>query len=163
MENGLPSFEVHLWGLGNRLRGDDGVGVYIAESLIPIAPPRMRVVVCETVPENYTPWLLRDRPKELVVVDAANMGLKAGSVRRLALDELAEAVFETHGITLPLILEPHLEWLAVTAIGIQPEQLSLSLDLSPAVHRAASAVISIILNGTWQKIPHLHQRKRSPK
>ncbi|WP_286954882.1 hydrogenase maturation protease, partial [Aminobacterium sp. UBA5277] len=65
-----------LWGTGNPLFGDDGVGPFVAQYLQkkemehPIC-----AINCETTPENYIGDLQRQHPDLLLIVDAADMGL----------------------------------------------------------------------------------------
>jgi hydrogenase 3 maturation protease len=85
-----------LWGVGNPLRGDDGVGVRIAEALLEAPPEGMEIRLCETTPENYLAHLRRTRPSRLIIVDAALMGLAPGAIRRLPLASCDGTTWSSH-------------------------------------------------------------------
>ncbi len=155
------SIRVVLWGIGNPLGGDDGVGVHLAEVLGAHPPVGMNVVSCETVPENYLAPLQRHLPELLLVVDAADMGLPPGSCRRMEAQDLISVSWGTHGSSLPHLLAP-LD-LAVIFIGIQPLVRTLGTELSPPVAAAAHRLATILRCGNWDHIPSLYKEKRSPK
>ena len=159
--SGPPHASVVLWGVGNPLGGDDGVGVRLAEALGAAPPKGMKVVNCETVPENYLAPLRRHLPELLLVVDAADMGLSPGSVRRLRTQDLTAVSWGTHGTFLPQLLAP-LD-LEVVFLGIQPLVRALGTALTPPVAAAASHLESLLRRGNWDLIPWLYQEKRSPR
>lgn len=67
-------------GFGNPLRGDDGVGLAVAERLRGLAPPGARVLACEQVPTDLSErWGQGD---QVVLVDAARGGAAPGTVHR---------------------------------------------------------------------------------
>ena len=67
-----------LMGIGNELKGDDGIGNVIAREF---SAPGWKAIACETVPENFTSVIRRERPELLVIVDATDMGLNPGEIR----------------------------------------------------------------------------------
>ena len=67
-----------LMGLGNRWRGDDGVGSFIAENF---HSDDWYVLDCGTAPENFLSFVEKNRPRYLVVVDTAQMNLEPGEFR----------------------------------------------------------------------------------
>ena len=82
-------------GVGNALRGDDGVGLAVAESLRPHVPPGVAVVCCEQEPSRLLDaW---ENAHTAIVVDAAASGSAPGGVRRFDASEtaLAAGVFRS--------------------------------------------------------------------
>ena len=69
-------------GVGNPLRRDDGVGVEVAAG---VRGTDWEVLTAGLSVENALGIVRRLAPDLLVVVDAAEMGLPPGSVRRLPL------------------------------------------------------------------------------
>ncbi|MBN2067580.1 MAG: hydrogenase maturation protease, partial [Candidatus Diapherotrites archaeon] len=67
-----------LMGIGNELKGDDGIGNAVAREF---QGKGWKPVECETVPENFIAIVKRERPELLVIVDAASMGLAPGQFR----------------------------------------------------------------------------------
>lgn len=147
--------KTHVWGIGNSILGDDGVGIYVARMLKRLSPRDFEIVICESVPENFAPLLKRKKPKHLVIVDAAQMNLPPGSIRRIPLDESTGSSEMTHGIPiLPLLNYYGLSCL-VTTIGIQPKILDFSTELSVPLRKAAKKVAKIILRSKYDEIPFL--------
>ena len=135
-------------GVGNRLRRDDGVGSIVAERLAAGAPLGWRVVDAGVAPEDFTGPIRRWRPGLLLIVDALDMGLAPGNLRRLAPERLsAEDGFHSHHPPLRRLCE----FLApavgrIEVVAVQPAVVDLDPDggLSPPVARAAARLVGIL-------------------
>ena len=142
---------LRVWCLGNVLLGDDAAGCRVAEYL---AERDMDGVVdCGTVPENYIATLRRDPPRTLLIVDAADMKLAGGDFRILDINALDATAISSHGIALPLLLEPFACEIEMVALGIQPMTLNPGSPLSTEVEAAAEAVADLIFKDAWRDIP----------
>ena len=141
--------ELWIWCVGNALLGDDAIGCRVAELLWEMGVPG--VVDCRTTPENHTAALRENPPAELLIVDAADMGLPPGECRRLSIEELP-AGETSHGIALPLLLAPFAESTTISALGIQPSNLRLGAPLSDAAEQAARRVADRIARNDWRGI-----------
>jgi hydrogenase 3 maturation protease len=131
-----------LFGIGNPLLGDDGVGNYIADRF---RAPGWIVVDCGTIPENFTGVVRREQPEILILVDAADMALSPGEFRVVQPEDIAAVTFGTHSLPLNLLME----YLAgstgkVTFIGIQPSQTVMGEGLSDSVREGADRLITIL-------------------
>lgn len=140
-----------VWCLGNPLRGDDGVGVRCGERLLENPSPHLEIVLCETVPENFTALLRRNPPECLVVIDACVMGTAPGTIRLLDPDCLDGLTETTHGLPLGQILREAFPRERIAVIGIEPKETGFSLQLSPEVEAAAIEVIRAIREGSWRR------------
>ncbi len=141
-----------LLGVGNESNGDDGIGVYIAKKF---RHKDWVAIDCATVPENYIGKIVRYNPKKIVIVDAADMGLKPGEIRRIPKEKVGKASFSTHSIPLSLFIS-HLKELtgaSIYLIGIQPK--SLYGKMSEEVRRAAEKVIEYIKGDRVEEIEEL--------
>jgi hydrogenase 3 maturation protease len=128
-----------LVGVGNRLRGDDGVGPVIAGRLARLAPAR--AVDAGSVPENWLGPLLEARPAVVVFVDAADHGAAPGAWRLVPTAALAERASSTHAASLALLaglLER--EGIRTFLLAIQPSRLTLGAPLSAPVRATAHAL-----------------------
>jgi len=130
-------------GIGNELLGDDGAGMAVARRFR--GTPGWTVLACGTAPENFTAPVRREHPKLLVLVDAADMGLPAGSVRRVSPEHLGNISWGTHQLPLSHLLS----FLAGcfdtgVVIGIQPGHITDGADLSMPVERAVEEVCLIL-------------------
>jgi hydrogenase 3 maturation protease len=111
-----------LLGIGNDLHGDDGIGVYVSKKL---CHSEWVTITAATSPENYGNKIARVNPEKIVIVDAAEMGLKPGSIRLIPKEKIGVAAFSTHSAPLSLFIS-FLENLTKTKIylvGIQPKTM----------------------------------------
>jgi len=125
--------QIQIWGVGNILSGDDAVG--------PIVSAQLGGIDCGTTPENYTSKLRANPPEILIIIDAADMGLKSGSVRILSFEEIGGLIFTSHGIPLSVLLEQYSATIKIIFIGIQPKQTNLGEPLSAEVSAAAEFIV----------------------
>jgi hydrogenase 3 maturation protease len=134
---------VAVVGVGNRLRGDDGAGSWLAERLR--ARCGAPVFDAETVPENYLGPLLAADPEVVLFVDAARLDAPPGACRLVPAHALGGRCDSTHGMSLLLLsraLEAHgIEcWL----FGLQPARTSAGEPVSPEVAAAARALEDVL-------------------
>ena len=86
------------------LRGDDAAGPLLAKMLEDDPIEGWDVLDGGQMPEDYLSVVRRKEPDVLVMVDAAVMGLAAGSLRVLTEDDVArDFMMTTH--SLPLLIE----------------------------------------------------------
>ncbi|MDF1500123.1 MAG: hydrogenase maturation protease [Anaerolineales bacterium] len=122
------TLRIAVLGIGNELYGDDALGVEIARSLIASGlSDRVNylVIVGGPAPENHCSTLRRFKPDLVILIDAASMNLRAGSVRWLDADELLAAPRHLWTTSLHLLIRYIQAELKseVGLIGIQPEQV----------------------------------------
>ena len=95
--------EVLVVCIGNELRGDDRVGLLVAERLESRGLGEV-VVNAGMAPENYIGLMALRKPKVLLFVDAVDAGLEPGSVVLGDVEELeSEVYFTTHKVPLRLL------------------------------------------------------------
>ncbi len=138
-------------GVGNLLLGDEGVGIHVIQKLqqAEILPPDVRLVDGGTGGFDLLYYL--ERAEKIIIVDAMRGGGQPGSVYRLTLQDLRfaqEDPVSLHQIGLREILG----WLrgvktekAVTIIGVEPETVDYSLELSAAVRSRLPEAIRLVL------------------
>lgn len=134
-------------GIGNILRGDDGIGPYLVEAL---RKKGARVVDAGTVPESYVRPVIRLEPDTVVVIDAVHLGSEPGSVELLERNEILEHnCFSTHNLSPVLVME-RLEsetGATIFMLAIQPATLQLGASLSPSVEHLLK-ILPDLLPGT---------------
>ncbi len=141
-----------LLGIGNELNGDDAIGIWVARKF---KADGWISIDCATVPENYIGDIARAKPEEIVLVDAAEMGLEPGEIRIIPKEKLSKASFSTHTIPLSIFMT-HLGQMTrakIYLIGIQPKRVYG--DMSREVMKAGEKVIDIIKNGRIDEIKPL--------
>ncbi len=157
-------------GIGNVLKGDDGVGIYIAERLNKylqhikneskqansVGAEETIVIDCGTAPENYTSIIRRHNPDRLILVDAADMGLSPGSYRIIPPEKIAVMHFSTHDVPLSTFISYVSEFCVdIVLIGIQPDKMNLCATLSRTVRRSGAQVANLIMEKRLNEIEPL--------
>jgi len=146
-----------LMGIGNELNGDDGVGNIIARDFAERRQKGWLSLPCETVPENFTSVVRRERPELLVIVDAAQMGLEPGEFRLVPKQRLGSEILGTHGIPLRHLvscLGKHAK--DILFVGVQPGRVAFGEEgLSAPVEKAKERLMGILRRGDWGMIARL--------
>lgn len=149
----VPAMRRAILGIGNPLRRDDGVGVWVAERMRGTA---WEVIAAGQGAENALGIVRRLAPDLLVVVDAAEMGLPAGSVRRLPLDQSERMLGSTHALPLPFLLSTVRDRVGeIVLIGIQPADRSLGEGLTSPTEAGARELLGSLTTGCPSVIPPL--------
>lgn len=140
-------------GVGQELRGDDAVGVFLARALKSRTElgGNVKVIDAGSAPENITGLLKRFHPGLVMFFDAAYMDEIPGSVRWLNWELVSSTSTSTH--TLPLdILAEYLKLelnCEVFLIGIQPKNIALTSHMTDEMYSAIESIVkelSIVLN-----------------
>ncbi len=140
--------------IGNKDGGDDAIGHYVFKVCEKQKPNGVIAVDCGMTPENYTSLVKQHKPKSLVLIDAADMGLPIGEMRRIPKEKVGSFNFSTHALSLSLLityLEPEVS--DIVFIGIQPGRLSGAL--SDVVRRTGEAFVRLLKEHKLHVIPTL--------
>jgi hydrogenase maturation protease len=142
-----------ILGLGNLLLADEGVGVHAARLLME-RRRREDVVILDigTAVLDALPAL--ETADRVIIIDAMKADGPAGSVYRIAYDDCLRpsVIASLHGFDLSRVLAmtgregcPE-----ITVIGVEPETIAWSLDLSPVV----AAALPVVLDTVESEISH---------
>ncbi len=134
--------------IGNPKGGDDAVGPYIAKKLKEL---NIDVIDCGTTPENYTSVVKQKNPKKLIIIDAADMGLKPGEIRIVPKEKIGVMTISTHGIPTSVLmnyLEKYVK--KVILIGIQPQ--NMSGEMNTKIKEKANYLVEIIKDKKINKL-----------
>lgn len=140
--------------IGNREGGDDTIGPYIADQLQEAACDDFIILDCGTVPENYTSVVKRYKPKNLIIVDAVEMGLNPGEIRIIPREKIGTMHISTHGIPISVLmmyLKEHVE--NILFLGIQPE--TMSGEITNSVQKSGDKLVELIKNKNLGRIKKL--------
>jgi hydrogenase 3 maturation protease len=126
--------------IGNPQGGDDAVGPYVAQML---KGSDIEFIDCRTNPENYTSIVKQKKPEKLIIVDAADMGIKPGEIRIVPKEKIGVMTISTHGIPISVLMN-YLEQFVekVIFIGIQPDVMSGVM--TEKVRQKADVLIKLI-------------------
>ncbi len=139
--------------IGNEMRGDDGVGPYIAKQIMkgitPEAKTKITILNCGEVPESFTSKIIERKPTHIILIDAATIGESPGTVGIVEPEDLTGLAISTHGLPLNVFTEYLREQLEgkvdIFGIGIQPKKVDFDDKLSPEVKRAADRLAQILV------------------
>ncbi len=136
-----------IMGIGSTLKSDDGVGVFIAESLKDMGIEN--VIVAEATPEHWLGFLTRKKFEKLLIIDSVLFDGKVGEIKLLGLEEVSRRFGLTHSSSLHLFYdfisgEGNIKELKVLAI--MPESLEIGESLSPVVGSSAQEIIGFFKN-----------------
>ena len=138
---GLGGSRTVIVGIGNTLKGDDAVGPLVCEGLA--GKVCAEVIDAGAVPENYIQPIIRKNPQTLLIIDAIDFGVAAGTINVFRPDQLGSAAISTHTLSPRLFVDMIKRDIEVDVyfIGIQPAQTELGLALSSPVEQALQQVI----------------------
>jgi hydrogenase 3 maturation protease len=136
-------------GIGNQLKGDDAAGIELARQLKRQVGLSKEISVVEggVAPENFT-WVIRDvHPSHILIVDAAKMGMQAGSMRIVEKGEIDSFSFSTHNLSLSFFAD-YLEkefGSKVTIVGIEPSNSDFGKGISKPVMESLKVLVRAVL------------------
>ena len=144
-------YRVLIIGTGNPLMRDDGIGPHIARELEKLKLPEGVKAIDAGAKGLALIDMMREAPR-VVLVDAVEMGLKAGMVKVFAPEDIRidaeKRNLSSHEIGLPQVLfMASLLGLSteVSIVGIQPKDLGRGAGLSPDLQRAVPRILESVL------------------
>ena len=127
-------------GIGNVLKSDDGVGVYITERIR--NSERITSFPVEVSIENYIGKINSLKPDILILVDCVNTNSYPGTCKLINPDKIHDLTFNTHNISLNRLHE--FFTMPVFILGIQPEYVGFGENLSYLVKEVADNIVQSI-------------------
>ena len=147
--------KVKVISVGNDLYGDDGVGTAVIEMLGQI--PEMKGIELVNGATDALGLIDHfDDTEHVILIDAAQMGEKPGTVKVFSKDEVKLKIkmdhLTVHGMSLAEAFDiaKAIDKLPekITIIGIEPENIGISEKLSDVVAESIPDVIAQIINLT---------------
>ena len=151
-----------ILGIGNDIRGDDGLGPYIIEEL-----SRKKEEIQEnsdidsifdlnclflinggSVPQNLTSKIKSYDPSHVILIDASLMNKEPGDIEIVNKENISNVSISTHSMSLAYLikfleLEKPFE---ILFIGIEPEIMDLSFELSDKIQKASDDLVEILFS-----------------
>ncbi|MHC4130966.1 MAG: hydrogenase maturation peptidase HycI [Planctomycetota bacterium] len=132
-------------GIGQVLKGDDGIGPILVERL----KDRISADIIEagTVPENYIQPIVKKAPQNLLIIDAIDFGTEPGEIKLFLPEQLSSTAFSTHTLSPRLFINLIKDQIDVDVylIGIQPAQLEFGQPLSEDVSSALDTLTEMLI------------------
>ena len=134
--------------VGNGMMGDDGAGVLLAQMLRDQPLTDWSVVNGGSAPENVVHRIREMNASRVLVVDAADMDLEPGAIRRINAERLDDPfLMTTHTLPLTFLIESLQEFVPqVDLLGIQPTIVAFGFPMSEEVRGAVGQVYSDLKN-----------------
>jgi len=137
---------VVIIGMGNELRADDAVGLYVVRLLKSSSNSRLKVFEGHMTPEAYIGPACATHPTHVLIIDAAELGKKPGAWQILSTDNVEQGLFTTH--TIPAVevaaeIKRRCD-ACVVFLGIQPKSRDISLGLSKECQEAVEEIARVI-------------------
>ncbi|MCP4129563.1 MAG: hydrogenase maturation protease [bacterium] len=139
-------------GMGNYLRNDDAVGLYIVDGIEKALHPGKHLIMnVEDIIESYVFKIAELDCDTVIIIDAVStvrQGVAAGSVLFGKLNEFNELIgdFSTHKLALRMsgkILEEHGK--NTYLLGIVAEDIDFGTELTPEVRKSADSIRDFII------------------
>ncbi len=142
--NKLRNSATVIVGIGNVLKGDDGVGPLVCEQLA--GKTSAELIDAGTVPENYIQPIIKKAPQNLLVIDAIDFGAPAGTIRMFEPERLNSYALSTHTLSPRLFIDLVCQDIKVNVyfVGIQPAQTQLGQSISPQASEAVQRLSQIL-------------------
>jgi hydrogenase maturation protease len=134
-------------GLGNLLLGDEGVGVHVVRALQQKSlPDGVEIADIGTAILDALPLL--EECDRVIVIDAVKAGEKPGTLYCMLLSAMSEkeCIASLHGVDLHRVmrLSRRSSPPDILVIGIEPERIDWSLELSPSVSAALPMLLQLV-------------------
>jgi hydrogenase maturation protease len=157
---------IAIVGLGNEYRTDDGAGVALIRLLENEVVVKTDQVALFEGDRNFVcclPEIEKLKPSGLLLFDAANLGMKSGTVVALAESQITERRISTHENNFDLAIayvKMTLPECKILFVGIQFESLETSemLILTQKTRRAVDSLVRLVADAVSRKGGARHAR-----
>jgi hydrogenase 3 maturation protease len=142
-----PARKVVLIGIGNPLRRDDNIGVQIIEGLEGQVSHSVLLIKSETIPENYLEPIIQFKPSHILLIDAALLNTKPGSIQLMHSLPVSRLPISTHILPLQLFCEYLTKLInpKIALLLIQPEDTSFGEGLTHTLNTVRKHLIEQLL------------------
>jgi hydrogenase 3 maturation protease len=145
LQSRIADKNVLLFGVGNRQRGDDGVGSYLLKRL----QKKISIPLLDAgdVPENYISQIEASGANFILMVDAADFGASPGEIALIELSDLKKIGASTRSANLSLLLKviPKEKRPETLLVAIQPGAASLGKGLSAEVRNSLDGLDALFV------------------
>ena len=140
---------IAILAVGSELRADDAAGLLVAKKLsqkLAHLDGRIKIILGETAPENFTGEIRTYKPTHLIILDCAECGLEPGTIQFIDSENVGGISFSTHMLPLKLMVDyllsdNHIE---VMIIGIQPEVLEFGQPVSAKIKKTINSLANAL-------------------
>jgi len=145
----IKNKKVVFVGIGNTLKGDDGVGCFFVEELSKkIKNDNVNFINAGVCLENYLSKIVKLNPEIVIFVDAYRTKEVSAPYLLLNKDEIQNSTFSTHNISLSTIIEFLKKELYNTqfyVFAIKPKVFKLQQEICEETKKLVDTIIKGVL------------------
>jgi len=135
-----------ILGIGNEIKGDDGLGPIITKKSSSLFDNNKDIIIFDggTVPENYTGVIRKESPTHIILVDAVDMKKEPGYIRVVEKEEIANYNISTHAMPISYLIR-YIETTIgaqIILVGVQPKSMDFAEPVSKEVEKSIEEVVS---------------------
>ncbi len=127
-------------GIGNAIKSDDGIGIYICKNIK--TKNNIRTLIVESGIEKYVGKINSMDPGILILVDCTDFNKQPGFYDLISVNDIRDHTFNTHTISVKRISE--FFKMEKYLLGIQPENVKFGEQISEKVKQSADQLIQYI-------------------
>jgi len=136
------SKKILFTGIGNALKSDDGIGIYICRNIE--QRDNISTLIVESGIEKFVGKINSLEPDVLILVDCTDLQMKPGSWELISLEKTIDFTMNTHTISIKRISE--FFKMNKFLMGIQPENVKFGETYSEIVKLSADEIVQFINN-----------------
>lgn len=144
---------IKIIGIGNILMGDDGVGIYAVEELSERIEKR-DIEVIDGGTGGYNLLSILEQSKKVIFIDAVDMGLPPGTIKRFLPEQLKAVISTNRGYSLhktditDVIRMASLLGVVPQFVifGVQPKTIREEIGISEEVKRRIPELINLVID-----------------
>lgn len=143
---GIGKGKVIIFGIGNRMKADDGAGPLLLEMVS--SRSSLMCIDGGIAPENHLEKIVKAAPDTVFIADSVSFNGRPGEIRLFRGEEIAEGGISTHALSISMAceyLKNRMGPINIAVIGIQPGTVSLGKKMSSAVRRAVEELAEEII------------------
>ena len=129
-------------GVGNRLKSDDAIGIYICEKII--STDSKKVLIVESGIEKFVGKINLIAPDILILVDCTDFNNEPGFWNLVPIEKILDHTMHTHTISIKRISE--FFEMPAYILGVQPKNVKFGEEFSDEVLNSANNLIKFINN-----------------
>ena len=159
---------ITIVGVGNRLLGDEGVGLHIIDKLSQIPmPPYVSIIDCGCDLLSLMAYI--NEPERILIIDAVRAGGEPGEIYSYDYSRLtntrvemcsAHQVKTMDALRLIKLVCPALADSEIVVIGVEPKAMELSSNLSKEVSESIAEVTRFVLEEISSLFSTWHEEKQ---
>ena len=136
----LDSKKILFVGIGNALKSDDAIGIYICKKIQ--QNNKIETLIVESGIEKFVGKINSIDPEILILVDCTDFNEEPGFINLLPIEQIQDFTFNTHTISVKRISE--FFRMKTFLLGIQPENVKFGEVFSKRVLNSADELINKI-------------------